>query len=157
LWIVETLFLDSLLYLRVLPPQLQAVMDLGAGAGLPGLPIKIVRSEIRLTLVEPLQHRVSFLSTAIRELGLSEARVVNARAEDLGEEFLAAFDAVVMRCVARPDAALRLAGRFVAPGGVAVVSGPPREHALRQGRWVTVPGITSGKVRRFALLSRPNP
>src|SRR5918992_1358518 len=70
LWIVENLFLDSLLFLRILPPDIRSVMDLGAGAGIPGIPLKIVCSELHVTLLEARRRRAFFLSTVVRELGL---------------------------------------------------------------------------------------
>jgi len=81
-WIVENLFLDSLLFLRVLPPGITTLLDLGSGAGIPGIPIKLVRPAIQLVLVESRRRRASFLSTAVRDLGLSGTRVVGGRAED---------------------------------------------------------------------------
>jgi len=63
-WIVENLFLDSLLFLKVFPSPPSTLLDLGAGAGLPGIPLKIVLGEVELVLVESRQKRVSFLSSA---------------------------------------------------------------------------------------------
>ncbi|MBI2014675.1 MAG: class I SAM-dependent methyltransferase, partial [Candidatus Rokubacteria bacterium] len=51
-WIVENLFLDSLLFLRFLPTPVRSLLDLGSGAGLPGIPLKIVRGNLDLVLVE---------------------------------------------------------------------------------------------------------
>src|SRR5687768_17678994 len=68
--IVDDLLLDSLLFVRVLPPGIRTLMDLGSGAGLPGLPLAIVLPETDITLVEARQKRSSFLSTAVRELHL---------------------------------------------------------------------------------------
>lgn len=152
-WMVDNLLLDSLLFLRVLPERLQSAMDLGAGAGLPGIPIKITRPDLRLTLVESRRRRASFLLAAIRELALTETRVLNARAEEVAQELAASFEVVVMRCAGRPDAALHLAEKFLIAGGLAVAAGPPRTYPLQHARWVTVPGIAAGTVRRFALLT----
>ena len=69
-WIVENLFLDSLLFLKVLPDTVRSLMDLGSGAGIPGVPLKIVRRHLQVTLLEARERRVSFLSTVVRELGL---------------------------------------------------------------------------------------
>ena len=77
-WIVENLFLDSLLFLRVLPTPLHSLLDLGSGAGLPGIPLKIVRGDLELVLVESRRRRASFLSTVVRELALANVRVIDA-------------------------------------------------------------------------------
>jgi len=149
-WIVEHLLLDSLLFLRVLSPEVRSLLDFGAGAGLPGIPIKIVRPDIELTLLEGRRRRASFLSTVVRELGLSGTQVVNARAED-APGLRGAFDAVTMRCAGALDRTLPLASEFVAPGGVLVASGPPEERPLTRAEWITVQGLRPGSTRRFAI------
>ena len=151
LWIVEHLFLDSLLFLRLLPETARAVLDLGSGAGLPGLPIKIVRRDLDVTLVESRRRRASFLSTVARELELDGLNVVAGRVEDHLPEFEGHFNAVVMRCAGDVDEMIPLASRLLCPGGIAIVAGPPRATALALGDWVTVDGWSRGKSRRFAL------
>jgi 16S rRNA (guanine527-N7)-methyltransferase len=153
-WIVEKLFLDSLLFLRVLPARLGSLLDLGSGAGLPGIPIKIVRPEIQLVLLESRQRRASFLSNAVRELALERVSVVSGRAEELAEELGERFDAVVMRCAGDVERLFPVAARFVMPGGLVVASGPPRERPLSLGEWVTVGAGEGGKTRRFAVYCR---
>jgi 16S rRNA (guanine527-N7)-methyltransferase len=153
-WMVDHLLLDSLLFLRILPARVNSLLDFGAGAGLPGIPLKIVRDEMHLTLLESRGRRVSFLSAAIRDLGLGNARVLNARAESVVEELAGSFDAVVMRCAGNPDELLPLASRFVSPGGLVVVSGPPRPRPLPLGDWETVPGLRPGETRWFAVYRR---
>jgi 16S rRNA (guanine527-N7)-methyltransferase len=66
-----------------LAPQGATVCDLGSGAGLPGLVLAIVRPDLRLTLVEPLLRRCTFLEEAVSTLGLAHVEVVRARAESL--------------------------------------------------------------------------
>src|SRR5207244_13588960 len=68
-WIVENLLLDSLLFLPVLPFPLRTLLDLGSGAGLPGIPLKIVLNEVHLVLVAARRQCVSFVASVIRELG----------------------------------------------------------------------------------------
>ncbi|OGL01622.1 MAG: 16S rRNA (guanine(527)-N(7))-methyltransferase RsmG [Candidatus Rokubacteria bacterium RIFCSPHIGHO2_12_FULL_73_22] len=150
-WIVENLFLDSLLFLRVLPPGVATLLDLGSGAGLPGIPLKIVKPAIELVLVESRRRRASFLSAAVRELGLQGARVISGRAEDLGAELAGRFDAVVMRCAGDVSQFLPLGARLVRRGGVVVASGPPAPTTLAMGDWVEVEGVRAGSTRRFAV------
>lgn len=152
-WIVEHLFLDSLLFLSVLPRETRSILDFGAGAGLPGIPIAVVRPEAGITLLEARRRRASFLAASIRELGLTSARVVAARAEDMTAELGATFDAVVMRCAGRLDETLPLAAKFVKEGGLVVAAGPPKPSPLKLGQWLTVPGVREGATRRFAVLS----
>lgn len=94
-----------------------SVLDVGSGAGLPGLVWALVRPDLHVTVVEPLQRRADFLREAVDELGLAgRVEVLRARAEDLAGRITA--DVVTSRAVA-PWA--RLAGwclPLVAPGGV---------------------------------------
>jgi 16S rRNA (guanine527-N7)-methyltransferase len=151
-WIVENLLLDSLLFLEVLPSPLRTLLDLGSGAGLPGIPLKIVLGELELVLVESRQKRVSFLASAIRELGLEHARIVGRRVEEVVDEFEGGFDAVVMRCAGDPGDLMPVASRLVVrPGGIVVASGPPKPRPLPIGKWVTVDAGKGRPLRRFAV------
>jgi 16S rRNA (guanine527-N7)-methyltransferase len=124
--IAEGLLADSLLFLDVLPPDAIRLMDLGSGPGIPGIPIKIVRPEMELVLVEARRKKASFLSTAVRELGLEQTRVVGSRAEqllDLEPAMSGAFDAVVTRAAGRPAEVRDLSFSFLRPGGMLLLGG----------------------------------
>jgi 16S rRNA (guanine527-N7)-methyltransferase len=152
-WIVQNLFLDSLLFLRVLPPGVQSVGDLGSGAGLPGIPIKIVRADLPVTLIEGRDRRISFLSTVVRELELEGAQVVHARGEEFARENSRAFGAVVLRCAGNYESVIPVARSLICPGGVVVASGPPKRMPLKGGEWVEVQGSLPNRLRRFAVFS----
>src|SRR3989344_1575089 len=64
-------FLDSLTIVPHIPPMARTLLDIGSGAGFPGIPIKIVRPEINITLVEAVQKKVSFHEHIIKKLNLS--------------------------------------------------------------------------------------
>ena len=98
MWLIENVFLDSLCFLEALPSSARRLADVGSGAGIPGIPIAIVSPELEVDLIESRQRRVSFLSTAVRELALPRVRVVGARVEDLAESHAELFDAITMRC-----------------------------------------------------------
>ena len=73
------------------------VVDVGSGAGLPGIPLAVLRPDLRMTLLEPLLRRVTFLTEAVDRLGLADrVRVVRGRAEEHHEQY----DVVVARAVA---------------------------------------------------------
>lgn len=96
-------FLDSLTCLRALSPAPGLrVIDVGTGAGFPGLPIKIARPELRITLLEATAKKVAFLEHLVGRLGLEGVTLVNARAEEVGqqESHREAYDWVLARAVA---------------------------------------------------------
>jgi 16S rRNA (guanine527-N7)-methyltransferase len=126
--VVQDLFIDSLLFLALLPPRPLALVDIGAGAGIPGLPLRLADPAIAVTLVEARRKRVSFLLAAQRELDLGDVAVKEARAEVLLEQepgLVGAFDVVVARSVGPAAALLPLARKYLKAGGLFVVSGPP--------------------------------
>lgn len=150
-WIVEHLVLDSLLFLRVLPQRFRSMVDIGSGAGIPGIPLKIVRPDCRVVLVESRRRRASFLAAAIRELGLADSEVINARAEEVVRTLAGCFDVAVMRCAGAVREVAPVALKFLAPGGMIAVSGPPSGGPVDGGRWVEVPGAKPGSMRRFLV------
>jgi 16S rRNA (guanine527-N7)-methyltransferase len=155
MWIVEHLFLDSLLFLKLLPASVRTLGDVGSGAGLPGLPIKIVRREIDVVLIESRRRRAMFLTSAIRAMKLGGARVAEGRVESLGEELCGRLDAVVMRCAGDLEEIIPTAAVLVCRSGVVVASGPPKPKPLSIGEWITVPGVRPGSSRRFAVYRPP--
>lgn len=79
-------FVDSLLLTKAVQiPNGASLIDVGTGAGFPGIPVKILREDIRLTLLDSLKKRVGFLTEVTRELGLS-AMCIHARAEEQGKK-----------------------------------------------------------------------
>ncbi len=122
---------DSLQYSRALKPGFR-VMDIGSGAGFPGIPLKIIFPEMALVLVESQRKRCSFMETVVRELGLDQTEVINVRAEDIPAERESQFDAVIFRAVSDLKQCLTLGGRFVAPGGRLIVKKPPDEIPIQQ-------------------------
>ena len=139
-WVVDHILLDSLLFVRVLPPGVRRVLDVGSGAGVPGVPIKIVLADTAVTLLEARAKRVSFLSAVVRELALRECEVVNARLETLGAQRSNDFDAIVMRCAGNPTTLSATATAMLRPGGVVIASGPPKSRQTPTGSWREVDG-----------------
>jgi 16S rRNA (guanine527-N7)-methyltransferase len=82
-------------------PQNATVVDIGSGAGLPGLVLAIVRSDLQITLLEPLLRRTTFLLEAVEILGLKNVEVVRGRAEEVSKHF--EVDVVTARAVAPLD------------------------------------------------------
>ena len=99
-------------------PRDVSVCDIGSGAGLPGLVLAIARPDLRITLVEPLLRRTTFLEEVVDQLGLSGVTVVRGRAEEVQEPH--GFDVVTSRAVAPLDRLLRWSMPLVAPTGALV-------------------------------------
>lgn len=109
--------LNSAVLAELIEPG-QRVVDIGSGAGLPGIPMAIARPDLTVTLVEPLLRRATFLSEAVETLGLSNVTVVRGRAEE--REVLAAAgeaDVVVSRAVAALDKLTRWSIPLLRIGG----------------------------------------
>lgn len=95
-------------------PEGASVADIGTGAGLPGLVWAVARPDLRMTLVEPLLRRTTFLEEVTDELGLQNVTVVRARAEEVQEQF----DVVTARAVANLEKLARWCMPLVRPGGL---------------------------------------
>jgi 16S rRNA (guanine527-N7)-methyltransferase len=91
------------------PMEKGRLADVGSGAGFPGLPLKILRPELQVFLIESNVKKATFLAEVIRELGLTDARVLVSRYEELGEE-VAPLDFVCSRAVGEFGALLEWAG-----------------------------------------------
>lgn len=95
-------------------PRHQFVVDVGSGAGLPGIPLALARPDLTITLLEPLLRRATFLEQVVAELGLDDrVRVVRARAEDHREHY----DVVTSRAVAALPKLLTWTTHLFYPGG----------------------------------------
>lgn len=124
-----------------LVPRPCTLVDIGSGAGLPGIVLAILLPEVSVVLVEPLLRRSAFLKECIAELGLSNVVVRRARAEDLADEVAA--DVVTARAVAPLRRLVGWACGLVRPGGtILALKGEQAERELREA---------SGTLRRLGL------
>lgn len=114
--VVETLFVDSIAPASLAPPN-ATVLDVGTGAGFPGIPLALLYPQVAFTLVEPRQKRTQFLEIAVNRLGLENVEVVRARIEDVEP---ARFDWVISKAFRNPDVWLEIATNWVSEEGVIV-------------------------------------
>ncbi|MBO5076849.1 MAG: 16S rRNA (guanine(527)-N(7))-methyltransferase RsmG [Clostridia bacterium] len=128
-------FADSLTLLPYLDRAgTRTLIDVGTGAGFPGIPLKIMRPELEVTLLDSLEKRVRFLDTVTCELGLSGIRTIHARAEDAGRDrkLRGQFDASVARAVAPMNVLCEYCLPFVRPDGkFFAMKGPAQEDFRR--------------------------
>jgi 16S rRNA (guanine527-N7)-methyltransferase len=122
--IAQKHFIDSFTVLPFLPAGARMI-DVGTGAGFPGVPVKIARPDITVTLLDSLQKRILFLRETIEGLGLSGVECVHGRAEELINRarkekngILKCFDICTVRAVARLDKLAAYTLPLVKPGGL---------------------------------------
>jgi 16S rRNA (guanine527-N7)-methyltransferase len=118
----ELHFLDSLSLLNLASFENKRVVDIGSGAGFPGVPMKLAEPGLTLTLLDAQQKRVAFLEELCERLGLTDVVCIQARAEEASHkpELRDAFDYAVSRAVARLNILCELCLPFVRPGGAFV-------------------------------------
>mgnify|MGYP002521305127 CR=1 FL=1 len=109
-------FLDCLHLLQIVPFAGKRVVDIGCGAGFPGVPLKIAQPELRLTLLDSLGKRMRWLEQTLPALGV-EAQTVTARAEEYVAGCREQFDIATSRAVARLNILAELCLPYVKPGG----------------------------------------
>jgi 16S rRNA (guanine527-N7)-methyltransferase len=123
-------FVDSCLYLRVLPAGTGAVADVGSGAGFPGLPIKIMRPDLKVYLIESSAKKCSFLRHMQRTLRLDGLEVIESRVEDVGG---LAVDAALTRALYSVEDFARKASHILREGGVFVLNKGPKAKEEVEG------------------------
>lgn len=131
----EKHFLDSLMLNEVFTFDNQTLIDVGTGAGFPGLVLAIVFKDLQVTLLEPTRKRCDFLSLVIDELSLTNVTVVNERAEDYVKKARETFDIATSRAVASLPIILELSVGLVKVGGsIIVMKGKQYETELKSAQ-----------------------
>ena len=113
-------FLDSAIPEKFIPKG-SKVVDVGSGAGFPALPLKIIRPDLQITMVDSLNKRIKFLNETVLALSLTDIFAVHARAEDFAKKNREAFDIAVARAVAPLNTLLEYLLPLIKVGGSAVI------------------------------------
>ncbi len=116
-------FIDSLTALQFIGKRASHIIDIGSGAGFPGIPLKIAMPYLHFTLLEVSRKRGSFLKNVIRKLGLADITVLNKRVQDVMESRiqLGAFDTVISRAAFKIPELVHIAGHFLADNGTLLI------------------------------------
>jgi len=124
----------------------QKVADIGSGAGLPGIPLAIACPNIEFVLIEPMERRSSWLQQLVTDIGLTNVRVLRARAEEVLEND---FDVVTARAVSALPKLLRMTVPLVRPGGeVVALKGSRAEVEIEESK----PLMKKLKLKSFEIV-----
>jgi 16S rRNA (guanine527-N7)-methyltransferase len=148
-------FIDSLSILPYVQDKEQRLIDVGTGAGFPGIPLKIVNKNIEVTLLDSLDKRVKFLNEVINSINISQIKAVHGRAEDLGISTIhrEKYDIAVARAVANLPVLLEYCLPFVKINGVFIaMKGSNTEEFDNCGKALDILG---GKIEKIEKMELP--
>lgn len=147
-------FVDSLTILQYIKEEKADVIDVGSGAGFPGIPLKILKGGLDITLLDSLQKRVSFLREVITSLELDGIKAVHGRAEDFGKDglFREKFQYSVARAVAGMPVLLEYCLPFVKVGGFFIaMKGKNTEEIEESKKALDILGGEIEAIKEFQL------
>ena len=146
-------FLDCAALLTLSDFRGKTAVDVGTGAGFPGLVLKCLRPELELTLLDSLDKRVRFLSSLCGELGFADVNCLHARAEEAPPALREHFDLAVSRAVARLNLLGELCLPFVKVGGrFLAMKGPDAAEELREAeKGLRLLGGAEGRIVEYAV------
>ncbi len=144
-------FLDSILSVNEIPTN-ASVIDVGAGAGFPSLPLKIVRSDINLTMLDSLNKRITFLNELTQKLNLTTTNI-HARAEEFAHKNPEKFDIALARAVARTNTLVEYLLPLTKVGGKVILykGSNYKEELIEAQNAIKTLGGTLQKVQLFTL------
>lgn len=154
--VCEKHFVDSLCIVKALDlTHVDNLIDIGTGAGFPGIPLKIVFPHLKITLLDSLNKRIRFLQAVTEELGLEEVETLHGRAEDFAKD--SAYREKYQLCVSRAVANLAVLSEYcipyVMPGGkfVSYKSGEIEEELNQSEKAVRLLGGKAANTEKFCL------
>lgn len=123
-------FLDSLLFGKVMPSNIHSVVDIGSGAGFPGIPIRIMNPKLKMFLVEPVKKKALFLQHLCAKLKLNDIEVIDKRIEEIENLKV---DAAVTRALFSVKDFINKTGNILKQDGILILSkGPKLDEELKE-------------------------
>ena len=151
--------LDSLTVLTAADLRNKKLIDVGCGAGFPGVPLAIACKEAEITLLDSLGKRMQWLETVLPQLGISNARCITARAEEAVKDRREQYDYATSRAVARLNILLELTAPYVKVGGavLAMKGSAAREELAECGNAIKKLGLKLEEIREFEIDGASHP
>ncbi len=167
-------FVDSVLLNQIIDlNEVESVIDVGTGAGFPGIPLKIVFPHLKITLLDSLNKRINFLKEVVDRLKLENVECIHGRAEDFGhnEDYRENFDLCVSRAVANLSTLSEYCVPFIKVNGMFISYKSANldeelnnsENAIKilgcsisDNKSVILPGTSDNTVRKFIVIKKGN-
>lgn len=149
-------FIDSMSILPYIDDKKQKLIDIGTGAGFPGIPLKIINTNIQVTLLDSLEKRTKFLNEVINSLDISQIEAIHGRAEDIGinPKYREKYDIAVARAVANLPVLLEYCLPFVKINGIFIaMKGSNTEEFENCGKALDILG---GKIEKIVKMELPS-
>ena len=150
-------FIDSLLSVKTIEiNKFKTMIDVGTGAGFPGIPLKIMFPDLKVTLLDSLNKRLKFLDSVIKELGLDNINTIHGRAEDIGrnENYREKYDLCVSRAVANLTTLSEYCVPFIQKGGTFISYKSQFSEEEKQEAEKAI-GVLGGKIQKSEIVNLP--
>ena len=144
--------IDSLSVIPYIPTNSKDIIDIGTGAGFPGVPIKIAVPKLNITLLDSSKKKVKFLNETIKELDLENIKALGERAEDLGmdKNYREKYDVAISRAVALLPVLVEYCLPFVKVGGIFIAQKSQNDEEIKSAERAI--SLLGGKIKEISTI-----